>query len=235
MISLPIHYVELENVYARTLGGGVSSLALASAQGDEGVSTLAYALARRAAAAGKKTLLIDFNLARPSVGERLALQSGEWVPDSASSTSAIIEFPSTGLAFLPATESRDSLNFRDVNTLRNGIARWAEDFDCIVADTSPLNRHNQQNIPPDIVCAACEATLLVVLAGRTTENQVLEANGRLAVAGARLAGSVLNDRFSPPLSDELCRETRRFERWAPKLMDTLRRRIWSSALLNQEI
>lgn len=233
MIPLPIRYIELENVYAQTFGNEARCVAITAPQGGEGVSTLAYALARRAAAASKKTLLVDMNLARPSVAARFGLQSKEWSPEGGSSGKAVEAFPSIFLSILPAPKRAQSWAFRDARTLRECIERWTEEYDFVVIDTSPINRSNQGNIPPDLVCAACDMTVLVALSGRTTESQVIEARGRLMAVGARLAGGIMNDRYMPHLADELCRETHRLERWFPKAMERLRLHIRSSSLLNQ--
>ena len=235
MIPLPIRYIELENVYTQTFGSAIRSVAVTAPQGGEGVSTLAYALARRAAAADKKALLEDRNLARPSIAGRFALQSKEWSPEGDSSGEAIEPFPSIFLSILPAPKRAHSWAFRDAQTLRECIERWTEDYDFVVIDTSPINRSNQGNIPPDLVCAACDATVLVALSGRTTESQVIEARGRLVAVGARLTGGIMNDRYMPHLADELCRETYRLERWLPNLMEKLRIKIRKSPLLNLEI
>ena len=235
MVPLPIRYIELENVYAQTFGNEARSVAVTAPQGGEGVSTLAYALARRAAAASKNTLLVDMNLARPSIAGRFGLQSKEWSPEGDSSGKATETFPSIFLSILPAPKRAHSWAFRDARTLRECIERWTEKYDFVVIDTSPINRANQGNIPPDLVCAESDMTVLVALSGRTTESQVIEARSRLVAVGARLAGGIMNDRYMPHLADELCRETYRLERWFPKLMKTLRLQIRRSSLLNQEL
>jgi protein-tyrosine kinase len=236
MLPLPIHYAEVEEVFSRTIGHTLPSLALTAAIDGEGVSTLAYALARRSAAAGLRTLLVDFNLRNPSIGPRLGCPSTAWTPEDESSNAAIIPLSRTGLSILPAPHSvTSSWGFRDAGILRGCFARWHEQFDRIVADTSPLSARNQDNVPPETVAAVCEGSILTVLTGRTTESDIVEASDRLAGAGARLVGVVLNDRFAPTLADELCRETRRMQRWLPGLMETVRRRLRTSMLLNQAL
>ncbi|MGN4982002.1 hypothetical protein ACTFBY_11420 [Aeromonas dhakensis] len=73
-MSIPIQYLELESLYASTLARGIRSLAVTSAEGGEGVSTICEALARRAEADGLKTLLVDLNLYHP--GRRPARPGG---------------------------------------------------------------------------------------------------------------------------------------------------------------
>ena len=236
MIPLPIHYTEVEDIYARTLGAGLSTLAITAAEDGEGVSTLSYALARRSAAMGRNTLLVDFNHRRPSVGQRLAISASDWLPGELSAQDNTVQLSSSGLSVLPApTDSLEWLAARDTSTLKECFQQWRQKFDCIVADTSPLTVRNQKNFPPESVCASCDGTVLVVLTGKTSETRVVEARHKLSIANARLVGAVLNDHHAPALADELIRETRRFDNAFPRVMKKLRAIIRCSTLLNQAI
>ena len=62
MKKLPIHYLEVEELFLKTLNRpDIRSLAVTSANSSEGVSTIAYTLSKRAKAAGKKTLLVELD------------------------------------------------------------------------------------------------------------------------------------------------------------------------------
>ncbi len=232
---LPIHYAELEAVYARTLGNGTRALAVASAVGGEGTTTLARALAERSVAGGRETLLVDLNLDHPALHGHYGLNRGDWSLESPESQ-AFQPSGIAGLSVLPApTRVADHWSFRDPATLRAALETWLERFDRVVVDTSPLTRRNRRNVPADAVCGACGSTLLVVLAARTPESQLVEARQMLDAAGAEIAGAVLNDRHLPGLASELMRETRRLDHLMPRTMAWLRQRIAGSALLNQPI
>jgi Mrp family chromosome partitioning ATPase len=236
MVPLPIHYTEVEDIYSRTFGNGISTLAIASAVDGEGVSTLAYALSQRAAAMGHKTLLVDFNRRNPSVAQRLGIVPCDWSPGDPSALSMIVPLSKTGLHILSAPSGgSECLSARETSTLKACFKRWQKQFDYIVADTSPLTIQNQSNFPPENVCAACEGTILVVLTGRTSETLVLESFKKLESSNANVIGSVLNDRHTPALSDELVRETRRFDGFALGIMEKLRGKIHRSTFLNQSI
>jgi Mrp family chromosome partitioning ATPase len=236
MRQIPIQYSEVEELYGRTVAAGFQSIGVTAAKPGEGSSTIAYALARRTAAAGKKTLLVDFNMATPSVGVRLALVSKTWQPGSDSAVDAIHPLGSTRLYALPAPSCTvDAWAFREVSQLSAQIAQWHKDYEVVIADTSSLTKRNRGNIPPEVVCAACSGTVLVVRSGRTREVNVIEARDRLDRAGARILGSVMNDMNAPGLAAELMRETRRLDRFAPKTMEKLRGVIRRSSLLNQVI
>lgn len=236
MIPFPIHYRELDAIYARTVSSQNRSIAITCSVPGEGVSTLAYALARRAAAAGKRTLLVDLNTAHPSVAQRLALPANEWSLDNVHDSGACVELGRTGLAVLPApvTTAQD-WSFRDIHSLREWLKSLRDHFDLVVLDTAPLLSFNQRDVPPDAVCAAADATVMVVLTGRTTEGKVLESKEKLHTSNARLIGAVLNDRYAPGLPAEMLRETARIEKTLPGLAAKLRNWIRSSPLLNQSL
>lgn len=222
-MSIPIQYLELESLYASTLARGIRSLAVTSAEGGEGVSTICEALARRAEADGLKTLLVDLNLYHPG---RPAAQA--WGPND------VPEPLSQGqaLAVLPAP-GKDLMAFRNKETLRQLLVRWLEHYDVVLFDTSPLNALNRGNIPADLVCAACEGALLVVLAGVTPTTMVQSAVEKLTRAEANLLGAVFNDRVNPRLASEILRELNRLP--SNRLTEWLKRWCRRSALLNFRI
>lgn len=50
--AFPVHYAEMEELFARTIGRGARSIAVTSANSGEGRTGIAYALARRSAVSG---------------------------------------------------------------------------------------------------------------------------------------------------------------------------------------
>lgn len=232
MIPLPIEYEELETVYAATTGEGRQAVCVTAAEHGEGVSTLAYALARRTAAAGKSTLLADFNTARPSIARHLGVDPAKLDP----AEGGVTAFPSLGLSiFCGGTDAGGLAGLRDAERLGARIKEWRGTYDALVFDTSPLTRVNQSNIMADVTAGFCDAVILVVLAGRTAETRITEAVGRLTKTGAELTGTVLNDLHNPSLADEICRETRRLEKRAPAAMARMRAWLHRQAFLNQRI
>lgn len=222
-MSIPIQYLELESLYASTLARGIRSLAVTSAEGGEGVSTICEALARRAEVDGLKTLLVDLNLYHPGRPAALA-----WGPNDVPEP----QRQGHALAVLPAP-GKDLMAFRNKETLRQLLVRWLEHYDVVLFDTSPLNALNRGNIPADLVCAACEGALLVVLAGVTPTTMVQSAVEKLTRAEANLLGAVFNDRVNPGLASEILRELNRLP--SNRLTEWLKRWCRRSALLNFRI
>ena len=73
MIPLPTRMTEIERLASAASAHDVRVTGLCGVIGGEGVSTLAYALARRLAADGHRVLLVELHMARPAWGQRLAL------------------------------------------------------------------------------------------------------------------------------------------------------------------
>jgi Mrp family chromosome partitioning ATPase len=236
MNRLPPQYVELERIYARTIGRGMRSLAVTAAEPGEGVTTLASALAQRNRLAGRSTLLVDMNLRRPALGEGYGVRRTErGAADHAAFAHLQVAEVDDGLAVLPAPTSREeNLILREPGELAERLKCWLERFDTVIFDTSPVNARNSGDIPADRVCAGCDGSLLVVLACRTPASAVAAAVDKLEAAEARLVGTVINDRFNPPLAEELARETRYLDRWLPRLAARMRASILGSRLLNLE-
>ena len=234
MNRLPISYMELEAIYTRTLGAGVRTLAVTSAVSGEGVTTIAEALARRMNAGGHRALLVELNLFHPELTRHMGLERSHWLPNEPTSMQAVVQ--RDGFGFLSAPVSPDApMRFREHAVLQGAIARWLQNYDAVVFDTSPLNAVNQGNIPAEQVCAVCDGALMVVLAGRTTESAVREAGQRLRDSGARLLGTVINDYHNPTLASELLREVGRLGQYWPRLAAWLRGRVRTSALLNAPV
>ncbi len=236
MTDLPVHYLELESVYAKTVGKGVRTLAVTSANSGEGVSMLSYALVRRGAAAGLQCVLIDFNMHRPWVCAHMRTQPRTWLPADGSVHQALIETEHQGLFLVGApAPGHNTISFRDPDRLRRTFTEDLADFDLIVCDTSAVNAVNHSNIPAESIAAPCDAALMVVLAGRTSEVAITSALEKLNHAGVNLVGTVFNDQFNPPLADELCRELDRMRRVAPRLVDGIKRRIRRNPLFRVQI
>jgi Mrp family chromosome partitioning ATPase len=245
MNELPIHYAELESIYSQTIDCGVRSLAITACNSGEGTTTLACALAKRAQAGGRKTLLVDMNFCHPSIGGELGLTAGSWnnldnlledqitqVADS-DDLAAYLPKSMSPLAVLPAPSTpTGNLLLREKEYLARCMQSWLQEYEVVIVDTSPLNAINRHNLPAERICSQCEGTVLTVLAGVTRQAQIHSAMQRLNGHGIQLSGCVFNDRYCPSLAEELIRETYRFQRWLPSLMGWLREKIRRSALLN---
>lgn len=245
MNELPIHYAELETIYSQTIDCGVRSLAVTASNSGEGTSTLACALAKRAQAGGRKVLLVDMNFCSPSIAAEVGVDPGSWnnlenlledqisQVDGVDNSIAYLPKGLTPLAVLPAPSTpTGNLLLREKDYLARCMQAWLEEYEVVIVDTSPLNAINRHNLPAERICSQCEGTVLTVLAGVTRQAQLQAAMTRLHGHGIQLSGCVFNDRYCPSLAEELIRETYRFQRWFPSMMNWLRHKVRNSALLN---
>lgn len=232
MIDLPLHQSELEQLYLRSVGAGLRSIAVTAPDIGAGVSTIAWALARRAAAGGRRTLLVEFNSARPMLARRADIPALDWSLHDSSAEGALVPLQGEQLTVLPAPlRMSTNLASREKAVIEAALGAWMGRYDLVVCDVPAVKAQHPGNLPVHSLCAACDGTLLVVLAGRTRANDLETTASSLVAGGSRLCGCVANDRFNPSLAQELDRETRRLDRVAPRLGHWLRGRIARSELL----
>jgi len=260
-MNIPCENMEIELIYTQLLSNPHTSLAVCAAQEGEGTTSLAFALAERNLLAGHSTLLVDLNLYRPTLKSLLNIDASlkdqlaptiNNVPTikthkqhntlntalHALSTPHLVTSAdeSTVLTGVTAPYKReDIMRVRQPGVLEQYIEEWLVQYDTVIIDTSPINRINAQNIPPERAAAACDGAILIVLAGQTPEAAISSAIAKLKNANAQLLGCVLNDRDNPTLKSELLRQVARLYTRFPWLSRHLKRIINKSNFLSLEI
>lgn len=235
MIALNPTYQEIEAVYGRTIGRGARSVSVTAIRSGDGATTLAQALAARAAAAGLRTVYLDLNLHRPLVR---AVES-VWRPGNRSVATVCLPADShRRFDLVPAPiaprEGRDTLvDFREGRHLSSLLQDDLAEYEVILVDTSPATLINGRNIPADRIAAACDAAILVALSAHTRLPEARNTVESFRLAGANLAGAVLNDRDFPTLGEEFAREARRLKRVFPRLSHWLAEWFLSRPLLRR--
>jgi Mrp family chromosome partitioning ATPase len=212
---------EIESLWLAVSGTAARSLAILAARAGEGTTTLAEALTRRAAVGGRRTLYVDLSGAH-AAGAGLGL-----APD------AILPGAQDGVGVLANPSEASAHAWRDPARLAAQAASWLEAWDLLILDCAPLLADVSSGVPPLSVATAAEATILVVLSGRTPASDVRDVQQRLERARARLIGTVLNDRDNPSLLAELEREAGRLDRVAPGVSRRIRGALRRSSLLAQ--
>ncbi len=203
--------MEIEKIYTQTFGAGKTAIAVSSANSDEGVTSIALALAQRNLLAGHSTLLVDLNQHHPSLKKICDVKTTESTNLLSSPQLVGINNESIALTGITSPTQRDLiLKLRKPGVLEQCIEKWLKSFDSIIFDTSPINRINANNIPAERVSAACDGCLLVVLAGSTTEAMITTANEKLKSADASLLACIFNDRENPNLKNDLLRKVNQF-------------------------
>ena len=235
MLKLPIHYLEIETIYANTIGRGMRSIAVTSSNPGEGCSTLAYTLSKRSEVDGKHTLLVEVNLLHPELGDMSGHLHTDWLPNASSADACIMHDDESDIDILPAPCDTDAIMFRNLSSMNKLMEHWLEKYDVVVFDTSPVNAINRNNIPAESICAMVDGSVMMVMAGVTRQTEFQAAVERLRQNDVNLIGVVFNDVNNPKVSDEICRETRRLEKWFPQAMEKVRQYVRKSSFLNIEL
>jgi capsular exopolysaccharide synthesis family protein len=171
----------------------VRSLAISSALPDEGKTTAAICLARSAALAGLRVLLLDCDLRRRASSRTLAdrLDAGlvEVLKGEVQLEQAIVRDAASGAHFLPQKPSSepvyDLIASRAMGKL---IERLEESYDLVIIDTAPVLPVAEARA----VAAMADGVLLVVRWRKTPANAAKLAVDQLRREGANLSGAMLS-------------------------------------------
>jgi capsular exopolysaccharide synthesis family protein len=175
-----------------TEGGLPKSIAVTSSGPAEGKSSTAVALARHFATMGMKVLLIDADMRKPSLHEKLNQENSvglsNYLTGSVSPPDAIQKTDIPRLAFMPSgplpPNAADLLGGTRIFSL---ISIGLEVFDLIVVDSPPmLGLADAQ-----LLSGATSATVFVVGAGGHRKGMITSALRRLHLARANILGVVL--------------------------------------------
>lgn len=176
----------------------VQTLLVASAEQSVGKTTTALNLALTAARTGRRTLLVDTDLHRPSHHVHLGFASSYSLADLLSDPIAATDAApfSTGIPNLYAiTTASPPLLPADLYSsvaMRGLIRSWRRIYDVIVFDTPPV----LLTADAALLATQCDTTLLVARSGKTDLRALEHVLTELEKVGAHVAGIVLNQ-FDP--------------------------------------
>ncbi len=221
------------NLQFSTVDRHLCSVMISSASPDEGKSLMSANLAIVMAQAGKRVILIDADMRRPSLhrifgltnGQGLStalLEGGEYV------NATLQKGPVEALQILPAgplppnpTELLGSRRMQDVMKL------LCEQADFVILDSPPVLAVADASV----LAAFVDGTLLVVDAGRTRRGRAERCHQALVAVGANILGVILNRYAGHKESYYYYGEdgTRRiqttFDRFAPQLRRLYQRSV----------
>jgi len=164
-----------------------------SAGHGEGKTTLAAALAPSLARAGRKTLLLDGDLRRPTVHElfEIPMQPGlsEVLLGEIEVAEAALELPQDNLSVLPAGQwDREVLLALSRDGLEGIFERLGEEFDFILIDSHPVLAATDSLLLGRHV----DAVILSVLSEVSQMPRVYAAQQQLTGLGIRVLGAVVS-------------------------------------------
>jgi len=179
-------------------GGGRGTLAVASAEREDGRTTVAANLAIAFSLAGKRTLLVDADLRRPRLHDLFYLQNRGGLTNLLGISGAdlrvyadkfIQETHIEHLSLLPAGEADPNAPDRQTGEAMGKLMRvMKEMYDVVIVDTPPA----LEAAEAAAVAAGCDGVLLVARSGRTSRRTLLKVRDAFAAAGADVRGVTLN-------------------------------------------
>ena len=166
---------------------------ITSACSRAGKTSVAIELAKSLAHLGKNTLLVEADLRRPALADRVGIRPqiglGALLTGSAKEKQVILPSQIPRLDLLLAGEQ---LGDFDPERLANGVfasclRRWKKAYDFILLDSPPVLPVADARI----LAGQADGTLMVLRASHSRRSEVVQAYADLHAAGGRLLGSVL--------------------------------------------
>lgn len=183
----------LANIEYSSVDTEIKAVAVTSAAPNEGKSTVSLALAIAAGNKGKRTLVVENDLRRRSLGTALGLHPEHGLhavlTKKASLAETVVAAPYKNLYFLDAEPSlpnpEEILASQNYDKL---IREAREEYDFVVVDTPPVGAYADALMVSRVV----DGTLLVIRERATKRKAAQLAAEQLRGAGAHILGLVMN-------------------------------------------
>jgi capsular exopolysaccharide synthesis family protein len=174
-------------------GGAVPKVVLiTSAISGEGKSTVARLLATSSALSGRRTVLVECDLHRGFLSEKLGRnRSGlaQVLDGEADIATVTAQDPATGLFMIPAgLASKSPADLLSSQAMQDLVAQLRLQYDCVVMDASPL----LPVVDALALAPIADKIVMIVEWGRTSRTNVFEALKTLRYAGHSIGGIILN-------------------------------------------
>jgi capsular exopolysaccharide synthesis family protein len=168
------------------------TLLVTSSRAGEGKSTTAVAMAREMAASGRKVLLIDADMRRPTLHTDLGVPRepglSNFLTQQLAIEAIISETDTPGLSFIPAgTRPPSPAELVGGNGIRAMLSFLRDEYDQIILDSPPVL--GLADAPR--LSSLVDGTMLVIEANRSQVGAIDNALRRLKAARANLIGAVL--------------------------------------------
>lgn len=172
----------------------IQSLVISSATMGDGKSTIAINLAKTAAAIGQRVLLVDADLRRPKIHQKLDLPNLRGLSEIISADIGLNEViqrshSEENLFVLTAGATPpDPIKHLSSEKMRHLMEQFQAFFDLVIYDTPPLLGLADANL----LAAYTDGLVLVVGLAKTDRFMVLKALDGLNIAGSTVLGIVAN-------------------------------------------
>ena len=169
-------------------------IVVTSAVPAEGKTTTALSLARHAALSGKRAILVDGDLRRPSIRKMTDLPQSQFdlidlLQGLCSIDHALIRDPRSPLELLPASRGvRNAPDLLESHAMRNLLTQLAQNYEVVVVDSAPMLPVNDTKILTQLA----DSILFVVRWEKTPRGAAYDAIKALKASHAPIAGAVLS-------------------------------------------
>ena len=138
-MNIPPLNLEVERIYFQVIRNDYKTLAFASTESREGVTSLATAIAQRSLLAGKSTLVVDLNLYHPSLESQgmTTVQSERGLlpnPELVGVAGEHAYF--TGI--IAPSKRETIMELRRQGSLEAYLEDWLKDYDFVFFNLSPM-------------------------------------------------------------------------------------------------
>lgn len=183
----------LMNIEYSSVDKEIKVVSVTSAAPNEGKSTVSMALAIAAGNAGKKTLLVEGDLRRRTLGTALGLHPEHGLHEvligKVSLAEATVSTKFKNLDFLDAEQGiPNPEEMLASQAYANTIQSMRTSYDFVVIDTSPVGAYADALM----VCRVVDGTLMVIRQGETKRREAQLAIEQLRGAGAHVLGLAMN-------------------------------------------
>lgn len=181
------------NVALLASGGSLTTVAVTSGLAGEGRSTVSAGLALASARAGKRVVLVECDLRRPVLAERLGLERSpglaDWLAGDAAPSEVLQQVPgAAGLSVIVAgDEVAQPAELLGSQRFAEFIEEVRPVLDLVVLDCPSIFAHGD---PPEVLAAA-DSILLCVRLGHTTKREALGAKNAIEGLGPPPTGLVV--------------------------------------------
>lgn len=166
---------------------------ITSSNPGEGKTSISTCLAMSQAEAGQKVMIIDADMRKPAVNELMGINREpglvELLSGQAELSEVVVEPEGDGPSVIPAGKSMPTapslLGSSRFDLLLEDLVSW---YDLIIVDSPPV----MAGADARIISQKVDATVVVVRWSETRREVVKLAIRQLAAAGAKLAGTLLN-------------------------------------------
>ena len=175
-------------------GESISVVALTSVSASEGKTTVSFQLAASLAQSGKQVLLLDADLRKSVLAERLRIHEkveglSQALIGQRSVQELVYETDYPGMSILFAgTRVPNSVELLGSNSFKRIIDELREQFDYVIVDAAPLG----QVIDCAVFAPVMDGVLMVIDSTRNSYKLERRVKNQLEKAGGKVLGVVLN-------------------------------------------